>query len=168
MIALPTWLTALDIVADVAAILAAIAVIATAQFVRRQMQLQAKGQDKDERRFLRESIFVVHDTLQAEQFRNARANFLGSGDCKQDYNAYSDADKGRARFILSVYGLLARMIDHDAIDEDVARGYWKTALYRDWDRLENFVSGERLRSSDGTRFSATQQMVDRWKKADKE
>lgn len=165
MNAIEPWLPALDIVADVAAILAAIAVIATARFVRVQMLLQAKSDNKDERRFLRESIFVVHDTLQAEQFRNARQNFLGSGACKEDYGTYSDADKGRARFILSVYGLLARMIDHDAIDEDVARGYWKTALYRDWDRLENFVSGERLSTGDGTRFTATEQMVDRWKKA---
>jgi hypothetical protein len=165
---MPDWLPFIDILADVAAILAAIAVIATARFVRRQVLLQAQGRDKDERRFLRESIFVVHDTLQAEQFRNARQNFLGSGACHEDYSAYSDDDKGRARYILSVYGLLARMIDHHAIDEDVARGYWKTALYRDWDRLENFVSGERLRSSDGTRFIATEQMVVRWKKADKE
>lgn len=160
------WTTLLEIVADAAAICAALAVIATARFVWRQTSLQAQGQNKDERRFLRESIFVVHDTLQGEQFRNARQNFFGSGNCHQDYAAFSDDDKGRARYILSVYGLLARMIDHDAIDEHVARGYWKTALYRDWDRLENFVSGERLRSSNGTLFNTTEQMVARWKKAD--
>ncbi|MCF2905545.1 DUF4760 domain-containing protein [Octadecabacter sp. CECT 8868] len=156
----------LDIAADVATILAALAVIATTFAVWRQMRLQAAGQNKDERRFLRESIFVVHDTLQGEQFRNARQNFFGSGQYKQDFNAYGDDDKGRARYILSVYGLLARMIDHDAIDEAVASGYWKTAMFRDWDRLENFVSGERLRSSNGTLFSATEQMVARWKKGD--
>lgn len=156
----------LDVVADAAAIMAALAVLATTLFVRRQMLAQVKGADKDERRFLRESIFVVHDTLQGEQFRNARQNFFGSGNCHQDYNQFGDDDKGRARYILSVYGLLARMIDHDAIDEDVARGYWKTAMYRDWDRLENFVSGERLRTSNGTLFNATEQMVARWKKAD--
>lgn len=163
---MPPWLPFLDVIADVAAILAAFAVIATARFVWRQTSLQAQGTEKDERRFLRESIFVVHDTLQAEQFRNGRQNFFGSGNYQMDYAAYSDDDKGRARYILSVYGLLARMIDHGAIDEDVARGYWKTALYRDWDRLENFVSGDRLRTGDGTRFSATEQMVDRWKRAD--
>lgn len=156
----------LDIAADVATILAAFAVILTTVAVWRQMRLQAKGVNKDERRFLRESIFVVHDTLQAEQFRNARQNFFGSENYKQDFNDLTKADKGRARFILSVYGLLARMIDHDAIDEDIARGYWKTALYRDWDRLENFVSGERLRSKNGTLFDTTEQMVTRWQKAD--
>jgi len=75
-------------------------------------------------------------------------------------------DKGRARYILSVYGLLSRLIDHDAVDEDVARGYWKTALYRDWDRLENFVSGDRLRTGNGALYAATEQMVARWKKVD--
>lgn len=157
----------LDIAADLATILAAIAVIITTFAVWRQMKLQAKGVNKDERRFLRESIFVVHDTLQAEQFRNARQNFFGSENYKRDFGDFTNDDKGRARFILSVYGLLARMIDHDAIDEDIARGYWKTALYRDWDRLENFVSGERLRSKNGTLFDATEQMVIRWQKADK-
>ena len=125
---MPQWLTALDVLADVAAILASVAVIATTLFVRRQMLLQARGQDKDERRFLRESIFVVHDTLQAEQFRNARRNFFGDGCYKQDFDQFTDDDKGRARYILSVYGLLARMLDHDAIDETVLRGYWKSCL----------------------------------------
>lgn len=160
------WVTTLDIVADLASILAALAVMVTAAIVLRQTRLQAQTQDKDARRFMRESIFVVHDTLQGEQFRNARQNFFGSGHYKQDFGAYSDDDKGRARYILSVYGLLARMIDHDAIDEAVARGYWKTALYRDWDRLENFVSGDRMRSGNGALFSATERMVARWKKAD--
>ena len=163
---MPDWPILLDLIADGASILAAIAVIATARFVRAQMLLQAKGQHKDERRFLRESIFVVHDTLQAEQFRNARQNFFSSGNYKQDYGALSDDDKGRARYILSVYGLLDRMVVHDAIDEAVLRGYWKSALFRDWDRLENFVSGERLRKSNGRLFEATEQMVARWKKAD--
>jgi len=163
---MPSWLISLDVIADVAAICAALAVIATARLVWRQTRLQAQGNNKDERRFMRESIFVVHDTLQGEQFRNARQNFFGSGNYKQDFAAFSDADKGRARYILSVYGLLARMIDHDAIDEAVARGYWKTALYRDWDRLENFVSGERLSSKNGSLFEATEQMVARWHKRD--
>lgn len=160
------WLTTLDLLADLASILAALAVIGTAGFVFSQTRLQAQAQQKDARRFMRESIFVVHDTLQAEQFRNARRNFFSEGSYKGAFDAYSSDDKGRARYILSVYGLLARMIDHDAIDEDVARGYWKTALYRNWDRLENFVSGDRLRSGNGNLFVATEQMVDRWKKAD--
>lgn len=163
---MPPWLQLLDIVADAAAILAALAVIATARFVWRQTAIQAQSDSKDERRFLRESIFVVHDTLQGEQFRNARANFFGGDRHLADFAAMTDDDKGRARYILSVYGLLSRLIDHDAVDEDVARGYWKTALYRDWDRLENFVSGDRLRTSNGKLYSATEQMVSRWKKAD--
>ena len=156
----------LDIAADLATILAAFAVIITTFAVWLQMRLQAKGVQKDERRFLRESIFVVHDTLQAEQFRNARQNFFRSENYRQEFRAFTDDDKGRARYILSVYGLLARMIEHDAIDESIARGYWKTALYRDWDRLENFISGERLRSKNGTLFDTTEQMVARWQKAE--
>lgn len=156
----------IDILADAAQIVAAVAVLITAAFVFRQMRLQARGTDKDERRFLRESIFVVHDTLQAEQFRNARSNFFGDGKHKLDFDQLSSDDRGRARYILSVYGLLSRLLDHDAIDEHVYRGYWKTALYRDWDRLENFVSGDRLRSGNGRLFEATEQMVSRWKKMD--
>ncbi|MEX0287201.1 MAG: DUF4760 domain-containing protein [Paracoccaceae bacterium] len=157
----------IDIIADVAQIAAALAVLVTTLFVWRQLRLQARGQDKDERRFLRESIFVVHDTLQAEQFRNARQNFFTSERYKLEYADFDNDDKGRARYILSVYGLLSRMIDHNAIDEAVLRGYWKSALYRDWDRLENFVSGERLRSKNGSLFSATEKMVVRWKAEDK-
>ena len=163
---MPPWLELLDLLADAAAILAALAVIATTRFVWRQTALQTQSESKDERRFLRESIFVVHDTLQGEQFRNARLNFFGEDRHLQAFNDMNADDKGRARYIMSVYGLLSRLIDHDAVDEDVARGYWKTALYRDWDRLENFVSGERLRTGNGTLFSATEQMVSRWKKAD--
>lgn len=163
---MPPWLPYLDVISDVAAICAAFAVIATARFVWRQTRLQADGQNKDERRFLRESIFVVHDTLQGEQFRNARLNFFGQDSHRQEFAEMDDSDKGRACYILSVYGLLAGLIDHDAIDEDVARGYWKTALYRDWGRLENFVSGERLRTGNGRMFEDSEQMVARWKKAD--
>ena len=156
----------IDILADAAQIVAALAVLVTTGFVWRQMRLQAQGTNKDERRFLRESIFVVHDTLQAEQFLNARRNFFGEERYKLDYDQYDEDDRGRARYILSVYGLLCNLLDHDAIDESVYRGYWKSALYRDWDRLENFVSGERLRTGNGRLFHAPEQMVTRWKKAD--
>ena len=108
---MPPWLISLDVLADAASICAALAVIATARFVWRQTSLQAASQDKDERRFLRESIFVVHDTLQGEQFRNARANFFGQDRHRLDLNELDDHDKGRARYILSVYGLLAGLID---------------------------------------------------------
>ncbi len=157
----------LDISADVAAILAALAVIVTTAFVWHQMRLQARGQDKDERRFLRESIHVIHETLQASQFREARQRFF-AGPHVQGYRGLESEERGLARYILSIYGLLARMIKHGAIDEDILRDYWRTALYRDWDRLENFVSGERLRAKNGNLFAATEHMVARWKTTDKE
>ncbi|WP_193746460.1 DUF4760 domain-containing protein [Ruegeria sp. ANG-R] len=150
-----------------AAILAALAVIVTTAFVWRQMRLQARGQDKDERRFLRESIHVIHETLQAIQFREARQRFF-AGPHLSDYSNLESEERGLARYILSVYGLMARMIRHGAIDEEILRDYWRTALYRDWDRLENFVSGERLRAKNGNLFAATEQMVARWKTTDKE
>ncbi len=157
----------LDISADVAAIFAALAVIVTTAFVWRQMRLQARGQDKDERRFLRESIHVIHETLQATQFREARQQFF-SGPHTRDYAELESEQRGLARYILSIYGLLARMVKHGAIDEEILRDYWRTALYRDWDRLENFVSGERLRAKNGNLFAATEQMVARWKTTEKE
>ncbi|MEP4197926.1 MAG: DUF4760 domain-containing protein [Aliishimia sp.] len=155
----------LDVLADLAAIVAALAVIVTTIAVWRQMRLQTRGQDKDERRFLRESIAVIHDTLQAEKFRDARQLFF-AGPHQQDHTNLESAEKGAARYILSVYGLMARMIRHGAMDEEIFREYWKSALYRDWDRLENFVSGERLRSKNGALFSATEKLVSRWHKLD--
>jgi len=154
----------LDTVANITAILASLAVIATTVFVWRQMRLQALGQDTDERRFLRESIHVIHETLQAEQFSTARQSFF-AGAHEQDYSDMVSADRAKARYILSIYGLLARMVKHGAIDEVMLREYWETALYRDWDRLENFVSGERLRARNGNLFAATEKTVARWKQA---
>jgi hypothetical protein len=156
----------IDLLADAAQIVAALAVLITTGFVWRQLGIQARGHEKDERRFLRESIFVVHDTLQAEQFLNARKNFFGAERHKLDYEAYTSDDRGRARYILSVYNLLNRLLEHDALDETVFRGYWKPALYRDWDRLENFVSGERRKTGNGRLFETTEHLVARWKKMD--
>jgi hypothetical protein len=155
----PVWL---EILADLAAIAAAIAVLVTTVFVWRQVALQVASRDKDERRFLRESIRVIHDTLQADQFRDARTAFF-AGPHQQDHAALEAAEKGAARYILSVYGLLARMTKHGAIDEAILQDYWNSALLRDWDRLENFVSGERLRSKNHTLYSATEQMAARWR-----
>lgn len=156
----------IGVLANVAQIAAALAVLVTTLFVWRQLGLQSRGHEKDERRFLRESIFVVHDTLQAEQFLNARRNFFGNNRFKQDYDSYDQDDRGRARYILSVYGLLCRLLDSKAIDESVFRSYWKTALYRDWDRLENFVSGERLRFGNGRLYAVQEHLVAEWKKMD--
>ncbi len=158
----PIWL---DILADIAAICAALAVLITTVFVWRQVSLQAASREKDERRFLRESIHAIHDTLQGKQFREARNNFF-SGPHQADYGALEADDKGSARYILSIYGLLARMVKHRAIDEAILRDYWKSALLRDWDRLENFVSGDRLRSKNHALYVATEQMAARWRKID--
>ncbi|MFK7762351.1 MAG: DUF4760 domain-containing protein [Roseobacter sp.] len=152
----------LDVLADVTAIMASIAVIVTTIFVWRQMRLQASGHDKDQRRFIRECISVIHETIQAGQFRHARQSFF-SGPHRQDYGHLETEEKESARYILSIHGLLARMINHGAVDEDILQDYWKSGLFRDWDRLENFVSGDRLRSKNGALFIATERMVARWK-----
>ena len=157
----------LEIFADVATIAAALAVIATTALVWRQMRIQAQGQDKDERRFLRETIATVHDTLQGAQFVQSRKVFF-VGPHERGYDDLEADEKGAARYVLSVYALLERMVRHGVVDEKILRDYWKTSLYRDWDRLENFVSGERLRAKNGAMFSATEKMVARWKEADSE
>ena len=153
----------LDLVADVSAILASLAVIVTAMFAFKQLRLLTRGDEKDERRFMRESIRVIHETLQASQFRKARQRFF-AGAHQKDFSVLEDSEKGYARYILSIYGLLSRMVKHGAVDEHILQEYWESALYRDWDRLENFVSGERLRSKNGHLFNATEKMVVRWKK----
>ena len=155
----------LDILADIAAICAAIAVLVTTVFVWRQVALQAAGHEKDERRFLRESIHTIHDTLQAKHFREARSLFF-AGPHKSEFADLESKDKGSARYILSIYGLLARMVKHGAVDEAILRDYWESALLRDWDRLENFVSGERLRSKNHGLYVGTEKMAARWRQSD--
>ncbi len=155
----------IDLVADLSTIAAAIAVIVTTVFIWRQLGLQAKDVDTDIRRFQRESLSVIHETMQDEKFRDARGEFF-AGPHKKDYAALSDVERRRARFILSVYGLMSRMVGNGAIDEALYRDYWRGTLLRDWDRLENFVSGERLNSGNHHLFTATETLADRWSRGD--
>jgi len=74
----------------------------------------------------------------------------------------SPRDRESARRILNAYSLLAKMIRLDVVDEDIVRDYWRASLLSDWDRLENFVVGERLRRKDSKLFELTERMVERW------
>lgn len=153
----------LDILADVSTIIAALAVLATTFFVARQVGLQARDVDNDEKRYMRETLTVVHDTLQDPGFRDARQAFF-NGPHEKDYTALSDLEKRYARRILSVYGLLWRMVKYRAVDENLLTDYWGSALTRDWERLENFVSGERLRQQNHNLYSQTEEMAAKWGK----
>ncbi len=73
---MPPWLELPELLYHVATIAAALVIIATTHFVWRQTAIQAQSDRKDKRRFPRESISAVHDTLQGEQFRNACSYFL--------------------------------------------------------------------------------------------
>lgn len=151
----------LDYIADIGTIAASLAVILTTVFIWRQLGLQTRDVDTDEKRYLRETISVIHDTMQDEKFREARGEFF-AGPHKRDHGELTDTQRRRARFILSVYGLMARMLDSGAIDEALYRDYWRATLLRDWDRLENFVAGERLRSGNHALFAATEALAERW------
>lgn len=151
----------LDLIADLSAIAASVAVIVTTIFVARQLRLQARNVDNDEKRFLRESLMIVHETLQEPKFLQAREAFF-DGPCKLGYNELESRTRRQARFVLSIYALLTRMLRHRAIDEGVYRDYWKNVLIRDWNRMENFISGERLRRNDHRLFGATEELVNRW------
>lgn len=157
-----TWI---EIVADLSTIVAALAVIVTTWFVWRQVGLQARDTDTDFKRFQRESLAVIHETLQDERFLAARAQFF-AGPHQRAHGDLSDEERRRARFILSVYGLMTRMVANTAIDEVLYRDYWRSTLLRDWDRLENFISGERMATQSHRMFSATEELVMRWEKAD--
>ncbi|MFK7753944.1 MAG: DUF4760 domain-containing protein [Sedimentitalea sp.] len=150
--------------ADIGAIIASLAVIITTVFVFRQLRLQAANVDNDQKRFLRESMMIVHETLQDEKFRIARHEFF-RGPHQKAYQQMEDREKRQARFILSIYGLLTRMVRHGAIDEKVYRDYWGNVMRRDWERLENFISGARLDDNKGGLFVETEKLVNRWSKA---
>jgi len=155
----------IDLIADLGTIAASLAVIVTTVFVWRQVGLQAQDVDTDARRLQRESLSAIHETLQDEKFRDAREEFF-AGPHQRDYNALTDVEKRRARFILSVYALMTRMVGNGAIDEALYRDYWGLTLLRDWDRLENFIAGERLSSGKHGLFTATEQLTVKWSRAD--
>jgi hypothetical protein len=122
--------------ASLAGIISTVWLVLTTGFVFWQLRLQRRSVDNDQKRFLRESITIIHDTLQGDDFRSAREKFF-----QQSNNAYqnlTDDEKANARFILSVYGMLSRMVEHQAIDEVLFRNYWKSALVRDWQRIGFF------------------------------
>lgn len=156
-----TALDRLDIVADLSAILASVAVLVTTVFVWRQVSLMAADTETDARRFYRETLAAIHDTLQDPVFVEARRAFFDGAHARV-YDDLEREEREAARQILSVYGLLSQMVQHGAVDEAVLREYWRSSLLRDWERLENFVSGERLRFGDGTMFATTERMVARW------
>nr|WP_256373000.1 DUF4760 domain-containing protein [Pseudoruegeria sp. HB172150] len=103
--------------------------------------------------------------MQDEKFRDARAEFF-AGPHMKDYDALEDVEKRRARFILSVYSLMSRMVGSGAIDEALYRDYWRSTLLRDWDRMENFIAGERLATRSHSLFEATEKLAERWRHAD--
>lgn len=151
----------LQIAAHIGTIIAAVAVLATTRFVRQQVALQTRDVDNEERRDMRESLTVVHETLQDPGFREARQAFF-AGPHQEGFDTLRDEDQRNARRILSVYELLARMLSHGAVNEAMVRDYWQTSLLRDWERLENYVSGERLRTRNHKLFSRVEDMVGRW------
>lgn len=153
----------INLIADLGTIAASLAVIVTTVFVWRQLGLQAQDVDTDARRFQRESLSVIHETLQDERFLTARSKFF-SGPHQRSHSELSDEEKRGAKFILSVYGLMTRMVASKAIDEALYQQYWGFTLMRDWDRLENFISGERLASQSHGLYRATEDLVSRWER----
>ena len=146
--------------ASLAGIISTFWLVFTTVLVFWQLRLQRRSVDNDQRRFMRESISIIHDTLQGDDFRSAREKFF-----EQDNGAYhnlTDDEKANARSILSVYGMLARMVEHQAIDEVLFRNYWKSALVRDWQRIAFFVEGERKKSRNTHLYNSTEQLVNRW------
>ncbi|MEM9344102.1 MAG: DUF4760 domain-containing protein [Pseudomonadota bacterium] len=153
-----TWL---DIAADISTISASLAVLVTTVFVWRQVSLQRENRDTDAKRFARETLTAIHDHLQDPAFLDDRREFF-DGPHKRGYDDMTRRDRESARRILNVYSLLARMIRLDVVDETIVRDYWRSSLLSDWDRLENFVVGERLGRKDSKLFELTERMVERW------
>ena len=104
----------------------------------------------------------MHDTLQRDDFRKARGVLLSIEN--KAYQLLDDTEKASARAILSNYGMLARMVEHHAIDEVLFRGYWRSALLRDWERMAIFVAGESNRSKNNELFVSTEKLVKSWKR----
>ena len=155
----------IELLANLSAIAASIAVIVTAVFVWRQVAIQRNQDATDTKRFLREALSIIHESMQDEKFRIARTRFF-DGCHEKAYEDLSHDEKRGARFILSVYGLMTRMVRTGAIDEPLYREYWQSTLLRDWRRLEKFVEGERQRSRNANLFDATEELALRWSEDD--
>ena len=151
----------LEVAANVSTIAASLAVLVTTGFVWRQVSMQRENRETDAKRFARETLNAIHDHLQDPGFLDDRREFF-DGPHKLGYDDMSPRDRESARRILNAYSLLAKMIRLDVVDEDIVRDYWRASLLSDWDRLENFVVGERLRRKDSKLFELTERMVERW------
>lgn len=145
--------------ASMSTIAASVAVIVTTLFAWRQIRLQSQHTSNDQRRFIRESIAIVNETLHDSEFRNARRVFFNSASNKT-YRQLIDADKDYARIILSVYGKIAHMIGRDALDKSVFFDFWESTLDRDMRRLITFIEGERKSASNNLLFVTTDEL---WK-----
>ncbi|UJW74454.1 DUF4760 domain-containing protein [Rhizobium sp. SL42] len=148
--------------ASIANIVASVAVCATAAFVWRQVSLQSKSGQNDDRRFKRESANYVFEALQSPSFKNSRKIMLDALNAGIELPKDKDQIDG-FRYILNTYEMLGLMVKFGAINEEVWEGYWKKALLRDWDRLAKFVAEERKRFKHTTLFEDAETVVKKWR-----
>jgi hypothetical protein len=64
--------------------------------------------------------------------------------------------KENARKILAQYGVLGRLIKHDAISRELFLNFWESTFRRDWSRLVAFVESERQSTGNTDLFSAAE------------
>jgi hypothetical protein len=132
------WVDWIAIASSIETIVAAVAVCVTIGFVWKQTALQDTAHKNELRKFRRESMLFVFDFLHQEVFRSSRTGMLGllNGGTEVPNDALG---KQYFRQVLNTYEMLAQSVLQDAIDEHVWRGYWKTTLVKDWERLKPFV-----------------------------
>jgi hypothetical protein len=150
-------------VATIASGISSVLLLITAVIAVQQLRLQKTGADTERRRFLRETISLVHETLQDLSFREARSSFFSKD--RSGYHLLSDEEKGWARSVLATYGLIGRMVKHDAVEESLVRDYWRSAFLRDWGRLRSFVDQERVASRNSDLFIYAEELASRWSEA---
>lgn len=121
------------------------------------ISIQRKDSINDERRFLRESIIFLNETLLDQALMDARRRFFDAS--SGPYHGMTDDAKDAARFVLSRYGVLGRMIRHEALSRDMFLDYWETTFQKDWRRLKPFVEAERKHKSKPKLFDATEELA---------
>lgn len=155
------WTEIVSLAASVGTIVAAIAVCITIAFVWRQTSLQSEAHKNELRRFRRESLLFVFDFLHRDEFRSARNSMLSLLNSGND--TPTDAlGKQHFRQVLNTYEMLSQSVLQDGIDEQVWRGYWKSTLQRDWQRLKKFVEQERREANNDRLFCDAETVYRAW------
>jgi len=119
--------------------------------------MQRRDSNTEQKRFKRETITILHESLQENAFRQARSSFFKV--YQKQYEKLTDEEKSQARLMLSRYGVLGRLVEHQAINLERFLDFWESTFKSDWDRLKSFVEVAREKFQKPKLFQATEKLA---------